>query len=691
MIGAAMALALAATAGAAQTDPNAVAQIPTTAFKPVATAKSPDGNLALTVAFDNDGRPTYAVSRKGKPVLNPGRLGVMFTDAPKIERNLELIGKSTASGDSSWTQPFGEWTTIRDRHNEMTVRFREKTGLRREMDVVFRIFDDGIGFRYAFPDQPHLHTANIADELTEFAFAQGGTAWWKPAYQWNREEYLYNKTPLDAVGTAQTVMTVKLADGTHAALHEAALVDYAAMNLARSEGNTFKASLTPGAGAPKVTRTAPFASPWRTVILADDAPGLYMSHIELNLNEPNKLGDVSWLKPAKFVGVWWNMIKGQWTWATGPKHGATTANVKRYIDFAAANGIPGVLVEGWNVGWDGDWFGNGNAMQFDQPTPDFDAAELYRYAKAKGVHLVGHNETGGSASHYDAQLDRAFSYARDHGIPVVKTGYVTDAGQIERVDADGTKKREWHEGQWMVNHYLRVVETAAKYKVGIDSHEPVKDTGLRRTYPNWLSREGGRGMEYNSWPGKNPPNHEANMFFTQWLGGPMDFTPGVLSLEGEGGSPIQSTEAKQLALYVVIYSPVQMAADTPENYAKHMNAFQFIRDVPVDWSETRVLNGEVGDYVTVARKDRASDDWYLGSITNEAGRTLTVPLDFLAAGRTYTAQIYRDAEGADYRTAARHAIAIENRTVKEGDTMTLALAPGGGQAIRFVANGKRRR
>lgn len=690
-IGAAMALVLAAGAAVAQTDPNAVAQIPTASFKPVATATSPDGSIALTIAFDNDGRLTYAVSRKGKAILNPSRLGIMFTDAPKIERNVELIGQSKASGDSSWTQPFGEWRTIRDRHNELTLRFREKTGLKREMDVTFRLFDDGLGFRYSFPDQPNLHNANISDELTEFAFAQNGTAWWKPAYLWNREEYLYNKTPLDAVGTAQTVMTVKLADGTHAALHEAALVDYAAMNLARSEGNTLKASLTPGAGAPKVTRAAPFASPWRTIILSDDAPGLYMSHLELNLNEPNKLGDVSWLKPAKFVGVWWKMIKGEWTWATGPQHGATTANVKKYIDFAAANKIPGVLVEGWNVGWDGDWFGNGNDMQFDQPTPDFDAAELTRYAKAKGVHLVGHNETGGSASHYDAQLDRAFAYARDHGIPVVKTGYVTDAAQIERVDADGTKKREWHEGQWMVNHYLRVVQTAAKYKVGIDSHEPVKDTGLRRTYPNWLAREGGRGMEYNAWPGKNPPNHEANMFFTQWLGGPMDFTPGMLSLEGQGGSALMSTAAKQLALYVVIYSPVQMAADTPENYAKHMDAFQFIRDVPVDWSDTRVLNGEVGDYVTVARKDRASDDWYLGSSTNESGRTLNVALDFLDPGRSYTAEIYRDGTGAYYRTDARHAIAIEKRQVKKGDTMTLALAPGGGQAIRFVASGKARR
>lgn len=683
------ALATIGAAAVAQSDSSVVAQV--SASKPVATAASPDRSVVVRIALDGDGRPTYAVTRKGKPILAPSRLGVMFTDAPKIERNVALIGTSTTTDDSSWTQPFGEWRTIRDRHTQLTLRFREKTGLKREMDVTFRIFDDGIGFRYSFPDQPNLHHANIADELTEFAFAQGGTAWWKPAYQWNREEYLYNKTPLDAVGTAQTVMTVKLADGTHAALHEAALVDYAAMNLARSEGNTFKASLTPGAAAPKVSRDAPFTSPWRTMILSDDAPGLYMSHIELNLNAPNAMGDVSWIKPGKFVGVWWKMIKGDWTWARGPQHGATTANVRKYIDFAAANRIPGVLVEGWNVGWDGDWLGNGNDMLFDTPTADFDANALAAYARSKNVYLIGHNETGGSVSHYDAQLDRAFAFAAAHGEPVVKTGYVTDAGQIERVDADGTRRREWHEGQWMVNHYLRVVQTAAKYKVSIDSHEPVKDTGLRRTYPNWLSREGGRGMEYNAWPGKNLPNHEANMFFTQWLGGPMDFTPGMLSLEGQGGSALLSTEAKQLALYVVIYSPVQMAADTPENYAKHMAAFQFIRDVPVDWSDTRVLNGEVGDYVTVARKDRASDDWYLGSVTNEDGRTLSVPLDFLDAGRSYVAEIYRDGAGADYRTAARHAIAIDKRTVRRGETLSLVLAPGGGQAIRFVASGKTRR
>ncbi|WP_010186240.1 glycoside hydrolase family 97 protein [Sphingomonas sp. PAMC 26605] len=656
---------------------------------PSASATSPDGRIQVTVATDGEGHATYAIVRKGETIVTPSRLGFLFTDAPKLDRHLHIVSVKRGAADSTWTQPWGEWQSIRDNHTELRVRLQENDGAQRILDVVFRLQDDGVGFRYEFPEQPNLKTINIAEELTQFAFAEDATAWWKPAFEWNREEYLYNRTPLRGVGTAATPITLKLASGTHVALHEAALVDYAGMAVAKvGDSNTLKAVLTPGAGAPKVTRTGPFTTPWRTLIIADDAPGLYMSHLELNLNEPNKLGDVSWVKPGKFVGVWWNMITGKWSWATGPNHGATTAKVKTYIDFASANKIPGVLVEGWNVGWDGDWFGNGNAMQFDQPTPDFDAAELKRYAKAKHVYLIGHNETGGSASHYDSQLDRSFGYARDHGIPVIKTGYVTDAGQIERVDPDGSQHREWHEGQWMVNHYQRVVTTAAKYHVAIDSHEPVKDTGLRRTYPNWVAREGSRGMEYNSWPGKNPPEHEANLVFTRMLEGPMDFTPGVLSLKGSDNSDLLSTEAKQLALYVVLYSPVVMAADTPEHYAEHRAAFQFIHDVPTDWSDTRVLNGEVGDYVTIARKDRRSADWYLGSVTDENARTLTIPLDFLDAGRSYTAQIYRDAPDADYRTDKRHAMVIETRTLRRGDTLSLPLAPGGGAAVRFVA-GKR--
>lgn len=658
--------------------------------KVVATVASPDKSLVVTLSLDGEGRPAYAVARKGKPVIADSRLGLLFTDAPKLERNFALIATSTSRADTRWEQPWGEWRMIRDNHVELRVRLREKIDLQREIDITFRVFDDGVGFRYEFPRQPNLTVAHIADELTEFALAEDGTAWWIPGGECNRYEYLYDTTPISGIAQAHTPLTVKLADGTHVAFHEAALVDYSSMWLRRVDGTRLKAVLSPGAGAAKVTRTAPFATPWRTMIISDDAPGLYMSHIELNLNEPNKLGDVSWVHPAKFVGVWWNMIKGDWSWATGPKHGATTAHVKQYIDFAAANGIRGVLVEGWNPGWNGTWFGNGNDFDFATPTADFDMPYLSSYAKTKGVHVVGHHETGGSASHYEAQLDRAFAYAAANGEEVVKTGYVADAGQIERVDADGTRLREWHDGQWMSNHHLRVVAAAAKHHVAIDTHEPIKDTGLRRTYPNWVAREGARGMEYNAWPGNNPPEHEPILVFTRMLGGPMDFTPGILSLEGSGGAPLRSTIAKQLALYVVLYSPVAMAADTPENYAKYPAAFQFIRDVPTDWAETIALDGEVGDYATFARKDRNSDDWYIGSVTDENARSFTVALDFLDSGRSYTAEIYRDGPGADYRTAARHAITIEQRTVTKGDSLTVALAPGGGEAIRLVAGGKAR-
>jgi len=648
------------------------------------SATSPDGSVSVEVKIVEDGHVAYAVSRRGKPVLLPSKLGFLFTDMPKIDRHLAITGQETRDFDETWQQPWGEWSSIRNHYRELKVHLKEAGQLGRVFTVTFRVYDDGVGFRYEFPDQPNMHGANIAEELTEFAFAQDGTAWWKPAFLWNREEYLYNKTALSALGPADTPVTIKLADGTHVALHEAALSDFSGMTVAHGpSGTVLHAVLTPGAGRPKVVKTGAWNTPWRTLILADNAGGIYTSHLMLNLNEPNKLGDMSWFKPGKFAGVWWNMIKGEWSWARGPKHGATTANVKRYIDFAAANHIPNVLVEGWNVGWDGDWFGDGNAMEFDTPTEDFDAAALTAYGRKKGVRLIGHNETGGSASHYDSQLDRAFKFAADHDEMVVKTGYVTDAGQIERVDPDGTRLREWHEGQWMVNHYTRVVEAAAKYHVAIDSHEPVKGTGLQRTYPNWVAREGSRGMEYNSWAGKNPPEHEVNLVFTRMLEGPMDFTPGVLSLKGSDNSDILSTEAKQLALYVVLYSPVVMAADTPENYAQHMAAFKFIRDVPTDWDETRVLNGEVGDYVTIARKPRGGLDWFLGAITDEEARSTAFKLDFLTPGKRYVAEIYRDGDDADYRTDKRHSIVIEQRPVTSADSMTLRLAPGGGAAVRF--------
>ena len=653
--------------------------------QPLASASSPDGGVKVEVSLDGDGRAAYAVTRNGKAILAPSKLGFLLTDAVKIDRRLSITGQEVRDFDESWTQPWGEWKTIRNRYRELKVHFKETTAVARVFSVTFRLYEDGVGFRYEFPEQPNLAQTNIADELTEFVFASDGTAWWKPAFLWNREEYLYNKTPLSAVSNADTPITIKLADGTHVALHEAALVDYSGMAVSRTEGTTLRAALHPGAGEPKVQKKGAWTTPWRTLIIANDAAGIYHSHLMLNLNEPNKLGDVSWIKPGKFAGVWWNMIKGEWSWARGPKHGATNENVKRYIDFAAANKIPHLLVEGWNVGWDGDWFGNGYDMDFAQPTADFDVDMLVAYGKKKGVRLIGHHETGGAATHYEKQFDKAFKFAADHNYMVVKTGYVTDAAQMEREDPDGKKYREWHQGQWMVNHQIRVVEAAAKYKIGIDSHEPVKGTGLHRTYPNWVAREGMRGMEYNAWPGKNPPEHEANVVFTRMLEGPMDFTPGILSLKGSDDSNILSTIAKQLALYVVIYSPVQMVADTPENYAKYPEPMKFIRDVPTDWQDTRVLNAEIGDYVTIARKERDGENWYVGAVGDEQERSVSFKLDFLSPGKSYVAEIYRDGDDADYRTDKRHSIVIESKKLTSADTLTLRLAPGGGFAIRLVA------
>ncbi len=658
----------------------------TTAKAGGATAASPDGSIRVTVTTDGDGRPYYSVTRNGKPLIEPSRMGFMLGDAPKLERGFAIVSQSVTSADTTWEQPWGEWQSVRDRHTQLRVRLKETTALGRVMDVVFRVFDDGFGFRYELPAPADGKPTRIIEELTEFALASDGTAWWTPAGEWNRYEYPYNKTPVSSMTQAHTPVTMKLADGTHVAFHEAALVDYAAMWLRRVEGTRFRAALSPSSQGAAVVREGAFTTPWRTLRVADSAAKLYMSQLELNLNEPNKLGDVSWFKPSKYVGVWWEMHLDAATWGTGARLGAKTDNVKRYIDFAAQNGFRGVLVEGWNVGWDGNWFDNGDGWDFDKPVAQFDMAALAAYAKKKGVHIVGHHETGGGAGQYEAQSDDAYRYAAANGIEVVKTGYVTDAGQIDRVWADGRMTQEWHDGQYMSRHHLNIVRTAAKYKVAVNPHEPIKDTGLRRTYPNWVSREGARGQEYNAWgEPKNPPEHEANLFFTRMLAGPFDFTPGVLSLEGKGGTPFMSTLAKQLAQYIVLYSPIQMAADLPENYAKYPGAFQFIKDVAVDWTDTRVLNGEVGEFVTVVRKAKGTGEWFLGAVTDGTARTTTVKLDFLDPGKSYEAQIYRDGEGADYRTDKRHAIAIEKKRVKAGDTLSLWMGPGGGAAVRFVA------
>jgi alpha-glucosidase len=651
----------------------------------VAEYASPSGSIKVSVEINGEGSPGYKIIRNGKEIVGESRLGFILTDAPKIQRNMHFVAKSTRSSDSKWEQPWGEWKTVRNHFNELRVRLSEKGDKARMFDVVFRIYDDGVGFRTEFPEQPNLKIANIQEELTQFNLSRDATAWWNTAMESNREEYLYNKTPIAEMGLSQTPMTVKLADGTHIAFHEAALVDYAGMNIQKVEGGLLKAVLTPSGSGAKVVRTLPFNTPWRTLQIADNAAGLYNNQLILNLNEPNKLGDVSWVKPRKYMGIWWGMHLDTQSWASGPKHGATTANAIKMIDFAARHGFTGLLIEGWNEGWDGDWFANGDEFSFTKAYPDFDIKAVAAYGNKKGVKLIGHHETSANAAHYESQMEDGFKLYQSLGMDAVKTGYVSDAGGFRVKGADGKTVFTWHESQTSAVHHLKVVETAAKYHIAVNPHEPIKDTGLRRTYPNWISREGQRGQEYNAWAvPKNPPEHEANMVFTRMLSGPMDFTPGVLSLKGRGDSDILSTEAKQLALYIVLYSPIQMAADLPENYEKHMASFQFIKDVAVDWDDSRVLAGEVGDYAVIARKERGGKHWFLGAVGDEQARSVDIKLNFLDTGKSYTAEIYRDGDDADYRTEKRHSIIIEKRMVKGGDAMAIKMAPGGGQAIRFV-------
>jgi alpha-glucosidase len=653
---------------------------------PFAQAKSPDGSIIVSIEGNGDGNALYSVTRKGKPLISSSRLGFLLSDSYAMVRDFTFVDQATASGDDTWEQPWGERRFVRNHYNELLVRFQQKSGLKRIMAIRFRLFDDGVGFRYEIPDQPNLKVMNIAEELTEFDVVQAGTAWWITGGEWNRYEQIYQKSAIDAVSTAHTPITMRLNDGTHLAFHEAALVDYAAYWLKRVDGQKFRTMLSPSSRGPKVIRSAPFNTPWRTVIITDNAAGLVESNIELNLNEPNKLGDVSWFKPAKYIGIWWGMISGKWSWAEGPNHGATTARTKEHIDFAAKHKIRGVLVEGWNKGWNGDWFGHGDQFSYTEAVPDFDLKAVTDYARQKGVHLVGHNETGGNIAVYEAQMEAGFKQYAAMGVDVVKTGYVADAGGIiAQGNKPGETRMEWHDGQRQVNHHLNVVKTAAKYHIAINPHEPVKDTGLRRTYPNWVAREGARGMEYNAWGQfANGPDHEPTLIYTRMLSGPMDFTPGILSLEGHGGAPLASTLAKQLGLYVTVYSPIQMAADFIEKLAKYPHELDFISKVPADWAESHLIAGEVGDYAVFARKDRNSADWYIGGVNDATPRDLETKLNFLDPDKTYIATIYKDTAEATYLTDTRHHIVIEDKIVRRGDKLPLHLAAGGGVAIRFA-------
>jgi len=649
--------------------------------------KSPDSTLQVTVTLKK-GIPFYLVSRFGHTLVDSSRLGFVLKNAPALSQDFTVPDTETESFDQTWTQPWGQKKNIRNRYNELRLNLEEKANLQRKMTVVFRVFDDGVGFRYEIPKQPDLKHFEILDELTEFNFSGDNSCWWIPAFAGNRYEYLYKNNPISELDTVHTPLTMKTNEGIYLSIHEAALTDYSSMTLARSGETKLHTYLVPWSDGVKVKASTPLNSPWRTIQIADTPGGLITSYLILNLNKPNQLKEISWLKPGKYVGIWWAMHLGLATWSSGPQHGATTENAKRYIDFASKYGFDGVLVEGWNVGWDGDWGQNGSKFQFTKAYPDYDLKKVAEYAKQHGVYLIAHNETSGGIQNYERQMRNAYRLYKKLGIKAIKTGYVNQGKNITWVDKKGKKHREWQHGQFMVRHYRKAVKAAAKYHLMLDVHEPIHDTGIRRTYPNMMTREGARGQEYNAWGpnGGNPPDYTTIIPFTRLLSGPMDFTPGIFDLlypEAKPDNRVNTTLMKQIALYVIIYSPMQMAADLPQNYEKHLDAFQFIVDVPTDWEETKVLNASIGDYVTIVRKDRHSDDWYLGSITDEVGRKLEISLEFLDPAKEYTAEIYRDGTNADWKTNPYDYV-IEKKTVDSASKMTLHLAPGGGLAIRFT-------
>ena len=646
---------------------------------------SPDGRNEVSVQL-RDGRLYYAIRRDGRAVLLPSGLGFQFRGAPPLRDGLRVVGAAEKTVDESWTQPWGEVARVRDQHKELRVSVAEAAAPGRRFAVVFRVFDDGVGFRYELADSGGFRDFEVTDELTEFALADNARAWWIASNRprLDRSEQLYSSSPVSTLDSVQTPLTMEMPDGTRVVIHEANLVDYPRMFLAgpRMEGRTLRAALAPWADGVKVRGRTPFVTPWRTIQLADRAEQLAPSLLGLKLNPPSVIADTRWIRPMKYVGIWWGMHLNTMTWASGPKHGATTANTRKYIDFAAANGFGGVLVEGWNIGWDGNWIENKNAFSFTRAYPDYDLAGLAAYAQSKRVELIAHNETSGGIENYERQLDSAFALYQRLGISAIKSGYV----------ADTVGGGHSHYGQFAVRHHRKVMETAARYGIMVNAHEPIHDTGERRTFPNMMSREGARGQEYNAWSndGGNPPEHETILFFTRLLAGPMDFTPGIFDVtltraSGTARPPeaprVRTTLAKQLALYVVLYSPLQMAADLPESYGGQP-AFQFIRDVAVDWDTTRVLEGRIGDYVVVARRERNGGSWYVGAITDEEGRTFDLPLSFLPKGRRYVAEIYADGPGAHWLRNPLP-VAISKRAVDATSRLRLVLAPGGGQAIRI--------
>jgi len=685
--------------------------------KEAATAmiSSPDGKLVVNTGLSANGQFYYTVTKAGKAIIDTSFVSFDFVNDASIKSDLSITESNTSEKNETWQMPWGEQVVVVNNYKELQVGLQENGEKARKLRIVFRVYDDGLGFRYEFPEQENWQTAEIAEENTQFNLTEDYKTFWIPG-DWDIYEHLYSTTKLSEIDASvkrdnpslgqtyipnnavNTPVTMVGSDGTHLSIHEAALVDYAGMTLSVDPENLdFNSTLVGSRNTNyKVKRDLPFHTPWRSIQITDNAPDLIESKLIVNLNEPNKLGDISWFKPMKYTGVWWEMHLDKSSWDYGMtqdenckwvdtgkahgRHGATTENVKNFIDFSAKNNIGGVLVEGWNTGWE-HWIGfedREGVFDFVTPYPDYDLQEVVRYGKEKGVDIIMHHETSAATETYTKQQDTAFALMQRLGIHTVKTGYV---GKI-------LPKGEYHHGQYMVNHYNNTVEKAAGYQVAINAHEPIKPTGLRRTYPNTISREGLRGQEFNAWSsdGGNPPEHLSIVAFTRMLAGPIDFTPGIFNIkfdEYKKDNQVNTTLAHQLALYVVIYSPIQMAADLVEHYEAHPEPLQFISDVGVDWKQTKVLSGEVGDYVSIAREEKETGNWFVGGITDENPREMKINFDFLAVGVTYEARIYKDGPDAHWDKNPTD-IAIETMIIKKGDQLNLKLAAGGGVAISLI-------
>jgi glucan 1,4-alpha-glucosidase len=669
------------------------------------TTTSPDKKIKLSFGLDAKGAPWYKVTYGKKQMITKSAMG-MRTKGYDMVDGFRVTGRNLRTEDNAWKPVWGEVAQIRDHYNELKVELTN--GDQRKMVIVFRVHNDGVGFRYEFPGTGHMV---VTDELTEFALTTDNTAWWIPG-DWDSNEHKYSSSKVSKIDckpyqAEKAIFTQHIVDSNavqtpiamrspnsnvYMAIAEAGLKDFSALHLkVDNKKLLFKASLIPSAEEGiKSRNTLPFNTPWRAILLAKDAAGILESKLILNLNDPCTFEEVSWIKPQKYVGIWWEMHVGKSTWDYGAtqnastaqgqqphgKHGATTENTKSYIDFAAKHGFDGVLVEGWNVGWE-DWFGKqiDSVFCFTKAYPDYDIDYLSKYAREKGVRIIMHHETSSAVTNYESQMDDAFTYMQKHDINTVKTGYV---GKI-------IPRGEWHDGQWMNKHYVRVAESAAGYKIMVNAHEAVRPSGLHRTYPNWLACEAARGTEFEAWSSGNPPEHTCILPFTRLLGGPMDYTPGIFETRMNTYNPkktevIHTTVAKQLALYVTMYSPLQMAADLPENYEKRLDVFQFIKDVPVDWQDTRILEAEIGEYITLARKQKGGHSWFIGAITDDMDRESVFKLDFLDPARVYEATIYEDGSEAHWKENP-YPVNIRKIKVRKGDKMEIKLAMGGGAAI----------